>query len=82
MILIAKDIKKNFSTKTELLNVLNGINMELNNSDFISIMGPSGAGKSTLLHILGTIDYYDSGSLELNSIFLFFFGWIKPRCTA
>ena len=66
MILIAKDIKKKYCTKTESISVLNGINMELNNSDFASIMGPSGAGKSTLLHIFGTIDPFDSGNLEIN----------------
>ena len=70
MILSAKNIKKSYSTGTEIINVLNGINMKLNDSEFISIMGPSGAGKSTLLHILGTLDSFDGGSLEINSEFI------------
>ena len=70
MILSAKNIKKSYSTGTEIINVLNGIDIKLNDSQFISIMGPSGAGKSTLLHILGTLDSFDDGSLEINSEYI------------
>jgi lipoprotein-releasing system ATP-binding protein len=48
------------------LQVLKGVDVNINASEVISIVGASGAGKSTLLHILGTLDKADSGSLEIN----------------
>jgi putative ABC transport system ATP-binding protein len=42
--------------------VLNGINLEIEAGEFVSIMGPSGAGKSTLLHILGLLDQPTDGA--------------------
>ena len=67
MILIAKNISKSYKTGKEELSVLDNLHLEINESDFLSIMGPSGAGKSTLLHVLGTLDEFDSGELILNS---------------
>jgi len=67
MILSAKNIIKSYKVANEKVNVLNGINLELFDSEFISIMGASGAGKSTLLNILGTLDSFDSGGLQINS---------------
>lgn len=43
------------------LEVLRGINLEINRAEFLAIQGPSGAGKSTLLHILGALDEPTSG---------------------
>lgn len=57
-----KDIKKSFGT----LKVLKGVDIEVNKGEIVSIVGKSGAGKSTLLHILGTLDHFDSGSLQIN----------------
>ena len=68
MILSAKDICKSYKSENDSLSVLQNLNLKINESEFISIMGPSGAGKSTLLHILGTIDEFDSGNLNINSI--------------
>ncbi len=45
------------------LKVLNGISIEINKGEVISIVGPSGAGKSTLLQLIGTLDKPDSGSV-------------------
>ena len=67
MILSAKDICKSYKSGNDSLSVLKNLNLKINESEFISIMGPSGAGKSTLLHILGTIDEFDSGNLNINS---------------
>ena len=50
------------------LNVLKGIDIEIQEGEIVSIVGASGAGKSTLLHILGTLDKADSGSVEINNI--------------
>lgn len=51
----------------ENLNVLKGVNVDINPGEIVSIVGASGAGKSTLLHIMGTIDNPDSGSLSINN---------------
>ena len=50
------------------LHVLKGIDLDIKEGEFVSIMGASGSGKSTLLNILGILDKYDSGSYELNGI--------------
>ena len=50
------------------LNVLKGIDLEINKGEIISIVGASGAGKTTLLHILGTIDNTDEGKIFINDI--------------
>jgi len=48
------------------LHVLKGINMNINEGEFVSIMGASGSGKSTMLNILGILDDYDTGNYFLN----------------
>lgn len=58
----AKGITKSFG----ILQVLKGIDLEINKGEVVSIVGPSGAGKTTLLQILGTLDTPDSGSLLIN----------------
>lgn len=48
------------------LQVLKGIDLEINKGEIVSIVGPSGAGKTTLLQIMGTLDEPDAGTVELN----------------
>lgn len=59
------DIKKSYVTGKQSLQVLKGIDMEIKEGEFVSIMGSSGSGKSTLLNILGILDVYDSGTYTL-----------------
>ncbi len=62
--LIAKGIQKKYGQ----LEVLKGIDLEIQSGEIVSIVGSSGAGKTTLLQILGTLDKPDSGTLTLNGI--------------
>ena len=48
------------------VKALNGINLEINKGDFISIIGPSGSGKSTLLNMLGALDRPNSGNIKID----------------
>ena len=59
-----KDINKTYQG-AQPLHVLKGINLDIEEGEFVSIMGASGSGKSTLLNILGILDNYDSGEYVL-----------------
>jgi len=61
-----KNINKSYKTEFTSLHVLKGIDLEIGNGEFVSIMGQSGSGKSTLLNILGILDDYDEGDYYLN----------------
>ncbi len=50
------------------IKALNGIDLEINKGDFISIIGPSGSGKSTLLNMLGALDNPNSGTVKIDGI--------------
>ena len=52
------------------LHVLKGINLNIEQGEFVSIMGASGSGKSTLLNILGILDNYDTGEYYLNNVLI------------
>ena len=65
LIIRLEKVKKNYKTKTKIINVLNDITVQLYNGKFYAIMGHSGSGKSTLVNILGLIDNFDSGEYYL-----------------
>jgi lipoprotein-releasing system ATP-binding protein len=62
-----QQITKSFGT----LQVLKGVDLQVNKGEIVSIVGPSGAGKTTLLQIIGTLDKPDSGSVLLDGIDVF-----------
>ncbi len=59
-----REINKTYNNGAPL-HVLKGINLHINEGEFVSIMGASGSGKSTLLNILGILDTYDTGEYRL-----------------
>ncbi|MGB5244208.1 MAG: ABC transporter ATP-binding protein [Lutimonas sp.] len=62
------DLHKSYPMGKDFLHVLKGINLEINEGEFVSIMGSSGSGKSTLLNILGLLDTHDKGEYYLNDL--------------
>ncbi len=60
-----KGLTKIFRTDEIESTVLNGLNLEINKGEFVSVMGPSGCGKSTLLNIIGLLDSPTGGSYLL-----------------
>ena len=70
-ILIAKNIHKSFHSGDEEIRVLQGIDIEVKQGDFVSITGPSGSGKSTLLHILGGLQHPDKGEIVFDGELLY-----------
>ena len=56
------NLQKLFATEEVETTALNGINMDVNDGEFVAIMGPSGCGKSTLLNILGLLDNPSDGA--------------------
>ena len=60
-----KNLKKTYIVGEQKLNVLDGIDLSINQGEFVVILGPSGAGKSTLLNLLGGMDKATSGSIMI-----------------
>ena len=62
MMIKLEGITKSFGS----LQVLKGIDLEINKGEIVSIVGPSGAGKTTLLQIMGTLDEPDAGVVQID----------------
>ncbi len=67
MFIEIKGIKKHFGEGDSRVDVLNGIDIELEKGEFCVLLGPSGSGKSTLLNIIGGIDSADSGYIVVDN---------------
>ena len=60
-----KNVKKTYIVGEQKYNALDGIDISINQGEFVVILGPSGAGKSTLLNILGGMDKVTSGTIKI-----------------
>jgi putative ABC transport system ATP-binding protein len=63
-----RDIRKTYHLGGEVIHALDGVDLDVDQGDFTSIIGPSGSGKSTLMHILGCLDTPSSGSMNLDGM--------------
>lgn len=63
-----KDITKVYIRGSEEVNALRGINLNIQQGEFISVTGASGSGKTTLLHIIGCLDKPSNGIIKIDGI--------------
>lgn len=63
-----RNLKKSYPLGDINLNILKGINVNIENGEFVAIMGPSGSGKSTFMNILGCLDKPSSGKYILDGV--------------
>ena len=66
-----RGLRKSFPTGDEAIEVLRGIDFDVEPGECLAIVGSSGVGKSTLLHLLGTLDHPTSGTIEFRGEDLF-----------
>jgi len=61
-----RDLTKTYQRGPEKVEVLHGIDLDIEKGDFVALMGPSGSGKSTLLNLIGGLDSPTAGSIEVD----------------
>lgn len=70
MFLEIQHLKKAFGEGSSRVEVLKGIDLEIERGEFCVLLGPSGSGKSTLLNIIGGIDSADTGDIRINGEYM------------
>lgn len=68
--IIIKDLHKVYYDGEIAVHALNGINLEINEGEFIAIVGPSGSGKTTLLNLLGGLDTPTGGEIQVRGVLI------------
>lgn len=68
--ILLKNITKYYEINKDKLYVLNKVNLHIQEKEMVAITGVSGSGKSTLLNIIGILDKYNSGTLQINNKFI------------
>ncbi len=71
VILSTNNLRKTYGKGESEVKALDGVNLEVEEGEFVSIVGTSGSGKSTLLHMLGGLDRPDSGDVYVNDVDIF-----------
>ncbi|MCF7915213.1 MAG: ABC transporter ATP-binding protein [Spirochaetaceae bacterium] len=61
-------LKKQYRSGETVVQALRGVDLEIQNGEFLSIAGPSGSGKTTLLNLIGCLDIADEGSIHIDSV--------------
>lgn len=67
-IVVIKNLYKSYRRGSQVLTVLQDINLDIAEGEFMALMGPSGSGKSTLLNLIAGIDKADSGLINISGI--------------
>ncbi|MHC4594761.1 MAG: ABC transporter ATP-binding protein [Planctomycetota bacterium] len=66
LIIRLQDVTRIYKVGVERIHALDGINLELHENEYVTVMGASGSGKSTLMNVLGCLDRASSGCYELD----------------
>ena len=61
-----ENLTRTYKIGEEVIHALNGVNLEIEQNQYVALMGPSGSGKSTLMNILGCLDRPSNGDYFLN----------------
>ena len=62
------NIRKSYTTGSFTQNALDGVSLAFRRNEFAAVLGPSGSGKTTMLNIIGGLDQYDTGELEIDGV--------------
>ena len=65
MLIQARGVVKSYAKGAETVRVLHGIDLDVDDGEWVALMGPSGSGKTTLLNLLGGLDVPDEGSIQV-----------------
>ena len=63
-----RDVHKFFTRGSERIDVLQGVNLDIPQGDFLALMGPSGSGKTTLLNLMGGLDQPTGGAIDVAGV--------------
>jgi putative ABC transport system ATP-binding protein len=66
MLIEVRGVVKSYVRGSETVLVLDGVDLDVDRGEWVSLMGPSGSGKTTLLNIIGGLDVPDAGSVQVN----------------
>ena len=66
MLITMRGLHRVYQVGTEQVHALNGVDLDIENNEYLAIMGPSGSGKSTLMNLIGCLDTPSKGSYLLN----------------